>query len=112
LDACLGAADVAACTVVAAAAEPGCRAGNGVDCHALAEANIARGGDPDAANLLLWKACDETDPVDPWGCLRLADRVEHDIGTLPAAARGDVSWLRNQACDLQLDYACAPHARW
>jgi hypothetical protein len=30
-------------------------------------------------------------------------------GPLPAESRGDVQWLRDQACDLQLVYACAPH---
>lgn len=65
--------------------------------------------EPDAANVWLWRGCGGHDP---WGCMRLAEAVEAGRGALPERSRGDVAWLRNQACDLQLDYACAPHTRW
>jgi hypothetical protein len=65
----------------------------------------------DGVEEALWRACDEVARVDPWACLLLADRVEAGA-PLPSAARGDVPWLRNQACDLQLDYGCASHEGW
>ena len=51
----------------------------------------------------LWRGCDQ---VDPWACLLLADRMDDGLPR-PPRARGDAEWLRNQACDLQLDYGCA-----
>jgi hypothetical protein len=64
-------------------------------------------GDAAAVSEALWARCAEHDA---WGCLQLAEQVERHGGPLPAASRGDAAWLRNQACDLQLVYACAPHA--
>jgi hypothetical protein len=55
---------------------------------------------------VLWRGCDANDPG---SCLLLAELVA-DGAPLPKAARGDVRWLRDQACDLQLAYACAAHA--
>ena len=63
-------------------------------------------GSAEAVSAELWASCDADDP---WGCLRLAEHVSRG-GPLPEKARGDATWLRNQACDLQLVYACAPHA--
>lgn len=62
-------------------------------------------GTPEAVSAALWASCAADDP---WGCLRLASHVTNG-GPLPKEARGDATWLRNQACDLQLVYACAPH---
>lgn len=62
-------------------------------------------GAPEAISAELWAACAVDDP---WGCLRLAEHVSNG-GPLPEQARGDATWLRGQACDLQLVYACAPH---
>ncbi len=64
----------------------------------------------DEVNRVLWRGCDESETVDAWSCWLLADRVERGRGILPEVARGDVAWLRNQACDLQLAFACAPRA--
>ncbi len=109
---CTRSRDAAPCTTAAAAWEAECAEGSGAACLRRAEALDAAGADAQQVNELLWVACDDTDPVEPWACLRLADRVERGVGALPKAARGDVAWLRNQACDLQLDYACAPHRGW
>ena len=65
-------------------------------------------GDPAAVSEALWARCAADDA---WGCLQLAEHVERGGGPLPAKSRGDAAWLRSQACDLQLQYACAPH-RW
>jgi len=105
-------------------AQPGCRdacaSGSTTGCRAAAPLlrEACDGGDGAACRLLartlpegevpqvLWKGCDEVGEVDPWSCLALADVVEAGA-PLPSAARGDVAWLRNQGCDLQLDFACA-----
>jgi hypothetical protein len=84
-----------------------CEGRNGVACTRLGQLQL-RSSDVDVrreAGATLWRACDA---VDPWACWLLADWA--DAGNpLPPAARGDAAWLRDQACDLQLDYACAPH---
>lgn len=64
-------------------------------------------GDPAAISERLWSGCAANDA---WDCLRLAEHVERQGGPLPKSARGGPAWLRDQACDLQLVYACAPHA--
>lgn len=64
-------------------------------------------GPPDEVSAALWKRCAADEA---WACLQLSEHVGHG-GPLPKDARGDAGWLRDQACDLQLDYACAPH-RW
>ena len=56
---------------------------------------------------VLWRGCTADDGV---SCLFLAELVAGGA-PLPKASRGDVAWLRAQACDLQLNYACASH-RW
>jgi hypothetical protein len=62
-------------------------------------------GDLAAVSELLWEGCARNEA---WDCLRLAEHVDGG-GPLPEKARGDAAWLRDQACDLQLAYACAPH---
>lgn len=62
-------------------------------------------GDPSAVSAALWARCAANEA---WACLQLAEHVDRG-GPLPAQARGDAAWLRGQACDLQLSYACAPH---
>lgn len=109
---CTRTREAAACTAAAEGWRDACEAGHGPSCLKRAEALQVSGAEPQIVNELLWVACDETDPVEPWACVRLADRVEAGHGRLPKTARGDVGWLRNQACDLQLDYACAPHRGW
>lgn len=54
---------------------------------------------------VLWRGCDANDG---WSCLLLAEVVVRGA-PMPAASRGDVRWLRDQACDLQVWYACATH---
>lgn len=109
---CAQAPSASVCAASAEALADACDAGDGPACRARAEALNSAGQDADEVNRILWRACDDSEPVDPWACLRLADRVEQGQGRLPTEARGDVPWLRNQACDLQLAYACAPHAGW
>lgn len=109
---CTRSREPGACTAAAEAWREGCEAGDGPSCLRRAEALHASGAEPQVVNDLLWVACDDAEPVQPWACLRLADLVERGHGRLPKRARGDVAWLRNQACDLQLDYACAPHRGW
>ena len=93
--------DGVGCEALAPALEEACRSGGAVACtrRGLVGADL---GAPDAGDWL-WRGCDQ---VDPWACLLLADRVEAGM-PLPEKARGGVAWLRNQACDLQLDYGCA-----
>jgi hypothetical protein len=62
-------------------------------------------GDQAAVSEALWAGCAKNEA---WDCVRLAEHVEGG-GPLPEKARGDATWLRDQACDLQLVYACAPH---
>jgi hypothetical protein len=95
------------CEAAKAPAEAACAAGEARACTVRAEAGVVTGEDDDAVNRWLWTGCDT---VDPLACLRLADRLERGLGARPAKARGGIAWLRNQGCDLQLDYACAPHA--
>ncbi len=109
---CAQAPSASVCAASAEALASACSAGDGAACRARAEALNSAGQDADEVNRILWRACDDSEPVDPWACLRLAERVERGLGSLPREARGDVSWLRDQACDLQLAYACAPHAGW
>ncbi len=99
VDLCL--LDGVGCDAVVDALAAACDVGEAVACTRRGLVAADR-GDP-AAGEWLWRGCDR---VDPWGCLLLADRVEAGM-PLPAMARGDVGWLRNQACDLQLDYGCA-----
>jgi hypothetical protein len=114
---CAGAACVARCTdhpadAACAGAVESFRAtcalppkGKGADgraCRALAHQLP-----PEARPEVLWRGCDANDGV---SCLFLAELVE-DGAPLPKASRGDVAWLREQACDLQVNYACASH-RW
>lgn len=63
-------------------------------------------GDAAAVSEALWAGCARNEA---WDCLRLSQHVLAG-GPLPERARGDAHWLRDQACDLQLVYACAPHA--
>lgn len=62
-------------------------------------------GDAASVSELLWSGCAKDNA---WDCLRLAEHVQSG-GPLPSSARGGPAWLRDQACDLQLVYACAPH---
>jgi len=94
------------CEAAADSLRAACDEGDGVACRLLA-ATVP----DDQVPLVLWKGCDEVEQVDPWSCLFLADAVEAGA-ELPAAARGDVPWLRNQGCDLQLDIACAHLDGW
>ena len=64
--------------------------------------------DPDRANALLWLGCDLDDPR---ACLRLEDNLSRRRGAPPSGSRA-IPWLRNQVCDLQMDYGCAPHRFW
>ncbi|MEQ1564228.1 MAG: hypothetical protein ABMA64_01230 [Myxococcota bacterium] len=52
----------------------------------------------------LWAKCDADDGL---ACLHLAQVVAAGA-PLPEGAK-PVEWLRSQACDLQVVYACAPH---
>lgn len=107
-EACMAACD-AGMASLCDAAQPGyaaaCTAGQGAACRQLALQA------PSGVEAGLWRACDEVEHVDAWACLLLAERVASGA-PLPSASRGDVAWLRNQACDLQLDYACVGHADW
>jgi hypothetical protein len=58
-----------------------------------------------ALSAALWERCAADDG---WACLRLSEHVKNG-GPLPPQSRGDANWLREQACDLQVVYACAPH---
>jgi hypothetical protein len=93
--------DGVGCEAVVDTLEGSCRDGRAVACTRRGLVAADR-GDGDAGDWL-WLGCDG---VDPWACVLLADRVEAGM-PLPEKARGDVGWLRNQACDLQLDYGCA-----
>lgn len=86
----------------------GCATGDARCCAAIptARAPVAA-ADADAANVALWARCDADDA---WGCLGLADRLLRGEGANPSDK--DLGWIRNQVCDLQLDYGCAPHADW
>ena len=55
-----------------------------------------------AAQDLLWRGCDLDDA---WGCLQLVTNIESGLGQNPSPK--DLAWLRNQVCDLQLDYGCS-----
>lgn len=58
-----------------------------------------------AAQDLLWRGCDLDDA---WGCLQLVVNIESGLGQNPSPK--EMPWLRNQVCDLQLDYGCS--ASW
>lgn len=89
------------CEEVTAGLETRCGDGDAVACTRRGLV-ASDDGDPGAGDWL-WRGCDL---VDPWACILLADRMAAGMAR-PAKARGDVGWLRNQACDLQLDYGCA-----
>jgi len=93
--------DGVGCDAVGEALEVACGEGEAVACTRRGLVAADR-GETDAGDWL-WKGCDQ---VDPWACILLADRMAEGMER-PAKARGDVGWLRNQACDLQLDYGCA-----
>lgn len=86
----------------------GCDAGDPRCCGALPTTEVRPADpDPDAVNAALWARCDADDA---WGCLTLAHRLGRSLGANPSPK--DLAWIRNQVCDLQLDYGCAPHADW
>jgi len=93
--------DGVACVDVVEALEASCQAGHAVAC--TRRGLVASDQAEDDAGDWLWMGCDG---VDPWACVLLADRMAEGMPR-PKKARGDVGWLRNQACDLQLDYGCA-----
>ncbi len=93
--------DGVSCETLVAELESACGKGEAVACTRRGLL-AADDGDADAGDWL-WKGCDR---FDPWACILLADRMATGMER-PSKARGDEGWLRNQACDLQLDYGCA-----
>lgn len=101
--ACAGLRAPAAC-----AAAPLDGDGEGLRIRAVAMLAGALPGSAADAAVLLWRSCE--DHHHGAACLALAELGARGE-PLPPGTRGDVAWLRDQACDLQLAYACAPH-RW
>ncbi len=108
---CEGAACVDRCTAHPADAacagrvedfRAACARKEGAACRALAH-QLPAAERPEVA----WAGCAANDGL---SCLLLAELVAGGA-PLPKTSRGDVAWLREQACDLQVSYACAPH-RW
>lgn len=87
-----------ACAAQVDALRAACDRRDGAGCRALAHQLPA-----DERPAALWAGCDANDGA---SCLFLAVLVAEGA-PLPKAARGDVVWLWEQACDLQLTYACA-----